>query len=71
MQTRSVLRLVILARRSARFYVDDGCPLTTVIVSTQTVNTSDVRYRESESEYSFHSCAYSDWSPATLLPWYR
>jgi hypothetical protein len=38
---------------------------TTVMVSTQTVNVSSVRYRLSDSVYSFHSCANSVFRPAT------
>jgi hypothetical protein len=41
----------------------DG-PRTTVMLSTQTVNVSSVRYRLSDSVYSFHSCANSVFRPA-------
>lgn len=44
----------------------EGALLTTVAVSTQTVKTSDVMYRESPSAYSFHSCAAIVCCPAML-----
>ena len=42
--------------------------LTTVILSTLSMKKSEVRYRESESAYSFHSCAKSDCEDA-IVSW--
>ena len=44
--------------------------LTTVILSTLSMKKSEVRYRESESAYSFHSCAKSDCEDA-IVSWLR
>lgn len=40
---------------------------TAVTPSIQNRNASEVRYRESEREYSFHSCEKRDCSPARVL----
>lgn len=38
--------------------------LTTVIVSMQRTTVSEVKYRESDSAYSFHSCPNRSWAEA-------
>lgn len=43
----------------------NGCLLTTVIVSIQSMNASDVMYLESDRAYSFHSCANKSCRPAS------
>lgn len=50
-------RLGPYSSRFMVYWVRDMIGLTTVMVSTETIKGSEVRYRESEREYSFHSCA--------------
>jgi hypothetical protein len=48
---------------------EDG-QLTTVTLSTLSMKKSDIRYRESESAYSFHNCARSDCDDAIVV-WFK
>jgi hypothetical protein len=44
--------------------------LTAVTVSMQSTNGSEVRYRESEKAYSFHSCPNRSWA-GPIRVWFR
>lgn len=60
-------------QHSSPYPTDGSCRmytiLTAVIASIETRNESEVRYRESDSEYSFQSWPNSSWDPARDLWW--